>query len=92
MRGRQKSNVPLGLKYFHVNVFSSKPLSGNGVTVFQLREALPTAVMQELTREMRQFAVRARALECTREANDRAAPVCRIYLPRSFPFSRTQAR
>jgi trans-2,3-dihydro-3-hydroxyanthranilate isomerase len=43
------------LKYHHVDVFSSKPLSGNGVTVFQLREALPTAVMQELTREMRQF-------------------------------------
>jgi PhzF family phenazine biosynthesis protein len=45
----------LGLKYHHVDVFSSKPLSGNGVTVFRLREALPTAVMQELTREMRQF-------------------------------------
>jgi len=43
------------LKYHHVDVFSSKPLSGNGVTVFRLREALPIAVMQELTREMRQF-------------------------------------
>ncbi len=51
----QGASVPLGLKYHHVDVFSSKPLSGNGVTVFQLREALPTAVMQELTREMRQF-------------------------------------
>ena len=51
----QEANVPLGLKYHHVDVFSSKPLSGNGVTVFRLREALPTAVMQELTREMRQF-------------------------------------
>jgi PhzF family phenazine biosynthesis protein len=48
-------STPLGLKYHHVDVFSSKPLSGNGVTVFRLREALPTAVMQELTREMRQF-------------------------------------
>jgi PhzF family phenazine biosynthesis protein len=45
----------LGLKYHHVDVFSSKPLSGNGVTVFRLREALPIALMQELTREMRQF-------------------------------------
>ncbi len=55
MRGPQKASVPLGLKYHHVDVFSSKPLSGNGVTVFRLREALPSAVMQELTREMRQF-------------------------------------
>lgn len=55
MRGSQKASVPLGLKYHHVDVFSSKPLSGNGVTVFRLRESLPAAVMQELTREMRQF-------------------------------------
>lgn len=55
MRGAQKANVPLALKYHHVDVFSSKPLSGNGVTVFRLRESLPAAVMQELTREMRQF-------------------------------------
>jgi trans-2,3-dihydro-3-hydroxyanthranilate isomerase len=55
MRRPQKASVPLGLKYHHVDVFSSKPLSGNGVTVFRLREPLPAAVMQELTREMRQF-------------------------------------
>jgi trans-2,3-dihydro-3-hydroxyanthranilate isomerase len=55
MRGAQKANVPLGLRYHHVDVFSSTPLSGNGVTVFRLRESLPAAVMQELTREMRQF-------------------------------------
>jgi trans-2,3-dihydro-3-hydroxyanthranilate isomerase len=55
MRAPQKASVPLGLKYHHVDVFSSKPFSGNGVIVFRLREALPTAVMQELTREMRQF-------------------------------------
>jgi PhzF family phenazine biosynthesis protein len=55
MRGPQKARVPLGLKYLHVDVFSRKPLSGNGVTVFRLRKALPAAVMQELTREMRQF-------------------------------------
>ena len=51
----QGADIRLGLNYYHVDVFSSKPLSGNGVTVFRLREALPTAVMQELTREMRQF-------------------------------------
>jgi trans-2,3-dihydro-3-hydroxyanthranilate isomerase len=55
MRGPQKAGVPLGLKYHHVDVFSSKPLSGNGVTVFLLRKALPGGLMQELTREMRQF-------------------------------------
>jgi hypothetical protein len=55
MRGPQKASVPLALKYHHVDAFSTKPLSGNGVTVFRLREALSTAVMQELTREMRQF-------------------------------------
>jgi hypothetical protein len=47
MRGPQKASVPLGLKYHHMDVFSSKPLSGNGVIVFRLREALPTAVMQD---------------------------------------------
>jgi trans-2,3-dihydro-3-hydroxyanthranilate isomerase len=51
----QKARRALRLKYHHVDVFSSKPLSGNGVTVFQLQKALPTVVMQELTREMRQF-------------------------------------
>ena len=55
MRGPRKASAALGLKYHHVDVFSSKPLSGNGVTVFRLREALPADVMQELTREMRQF-------------------------------------
>jgi trans-2,3-dihydro-3-hydroxyanthranilate isomerase len=55
MREPQKARAPLGLNYHHADVFSSKPLSGNGVTVFRLREALPSAVMQDLTREMRQF-------------------------------------
>ena len=55
MPGRTKKNTALRLKYHHVDVFTSKPLSGNGVTVFWLGEALPGAVMQELTREMRQF-------------------------------------
>jgi len=54
-QGSPEASVHLGLKYHHVDVFSSKPLSGNGVTVFQLGGVLPTALMQELTREMRQF-------------------------------------
>jgi trans-2,3-dihydro-3-hydroxyanthranilate isomerase len=36
-------------------MFSAANLSGNGVTVFLLRKALPGVLMQELTREMRQF-------------------------------------
>jgi trans-2,3-dihydro-3-hydroxyanthranilate isomerase len=51
----EEASVTLGLRYRHVDVFSSEPFSGNGVTVFQLREPLPTAIMQGLTREMRQF-------------------------------------
>jgi PhzF family phenazine biosynthesis protein len=51
----KKASAPSGLKYRHVDVFSSKPLSGNGVTVFRLRKALPATVMQQITREMRQF-------------------------------------
>jgi trans-2,3-dihydro-3-hydroxyanthranilate isomerase len=55
MREPESERIPLGLKYHHVDVFSNKPLSGNGVTVFQLREPLPGSLMQDITREMRQF-------------------------------------
>jgi trans-2,3-dihydro-3-hydroxyanthranilate isomerase len=50
-----EANASVGLKYLHMDVFSSKPMSGNGVTVFLLQKALPAPVMQQLTREMRQF-------------------------------------
>jgi len=55
MREPESERIHLGLKYHHVDVFSNKPLSGNGVTVFQLREPLPGSLMQDITREMRQF-------------------------------------
>lgn len=40
---------------FHVDVFASGPLSGNGLTVFLNTDGWTTDVMQRLTEEMRQF-------------------------------------
>jgi len=44
-----------GLKFRHVDVFSSRPLSGNGLCVFWESSNLSVDVMQQLTQEMRQF-------------------------------------
>ena len=43
------------LTYYHVDVFSREPFSGNGLTVFPTSEGLTTAQMQRITQEMRQF-------------------------------------
>jgi PhzF family phenazine biosynthesis protein len=43
------------LGYWHVDVFSRRALQGNGLVVVLDAEHLPTAVMQEVTREVRQF-------------------------------------
>jgi trans-2,3-dihydro-3-hydroxyanthranilate isomerase len=43
------------LQYRHVDVFSAKPFSGNGLTVFVLETGLSTRAMQTITQEMRQF-------------------------------------
>lgn len=40
---------------FHVDVFASEPLSGNGLSVFLDTAGWSTEVMQRLTQEMRQF-------------------------------------
>jgi trans-2,3-dihydro-3-hydroxyanthranilate isomerase len=40
---------------FHVDVFATCPLTGNGLTVFLNTEYWSPAVMQQLTQEMRQF-------------------------------------
>jgi len=45
----------LDLGYWHVDVFSRRALQGNGLVVVLDAENLSTAVMQELTREVRQF-------------------------------------
>jgi trans-2,3-dihydro-3-hydroxyanthranilate isomerase len=44
-----------GSQYFHVDVFASSPLSGNGLTVFLDADGWAPAAMQRLTQEMRQF-------------------------------------
>lgn len=43
------------LEYRHTDVFTDQPFSGNGLTVFVQEERLSTALMQEITREMRQY-------------------------------------
>src|SRR5258708_19897775 len=43
------------MKYYHVDVFSNKKFSGNGLTVFPDAEKLARNFMQTLTQEMRQF-------------------------------------
>lgn len=45
----------LDLEYRHVDVFSRRALRGNGLVVVLNAESLPPAVMQDLTREVRQF-------------------------------------
>lgn len=43
------------MKYHHVDVFSDKPYSGNGLTVFIDAGDLEKSFMQTITQEMRQF-------------------------------------
>ena len=43
------------MKYYHVDVFSNKKFSGNGLTIFPNAEKLDKGLMQTITQEMRQF-------------------------------------
>src|SRR5580658_9229278 len=43
------------IPFFHMDVFSGKPLSGNGLIVFTEAAGFSDAVMLRLTQEMRQF-------------------------------------
>lgn len=43
------------IPYYHVDVFSDKRFSGNGLTVFPESQGLSKAAMQAITVEMRQF-------------------------------------
>ncbi|MCF6133152.1 PhzF family phenazine biosynthesis protein [Flavobacterium wongokense] len=43
------------MKYYHVDVFSNKPFSGNGLTIFINPNILEKPLMQLITQEMRQF-------------------------------------
>jgi PhzF family phenazine biosynthesis protein len=40
---------------FHVDVFATRPLTGNGLTVFLRTDAWSAPLMQQLTQEMKQF-------------------------------------
>ena len=42
-------------RFFHVDVFATGPLTGNGLSVFLDTANWPVSAMQALTREMRQF-------------------------------------
>lgn len=42
-------------EYQLVDVFAKEPLSGNGLTVFQLCDQIPDQLLQRITQEMRQF-------------------------------------
>jgi trans-2,3-dihydro-3-hydroxyanthranilate isomerase len=50
-----KEAVLLDLEYRHVDVFSRRALAGNGLVVVLDAADLPATVMQEVTREVRQF-------------------------------------
>jgi len=43
------------IPYYHVDVFTDRPFSGNGLTVFTEAEGLSKTAMLRLTQEMRQF-------------------------------------
>jgi PhzF family phenazine biosynthesis protein len=43
------------MHYFHVDVFSKTPLSGNGLTVVFVDKNMSTNKMQQITQEFRQF-------------------------------------
>lgn len=41
--------------YFHVDVFATRPLTGNGLAVFLGTDGWPASLMLQVTQEMRQF-------------------------------------
>ncbi|MDO6432859.1 PhzF family phenazine biosynthesis protein [Flavitalea sp. BT771] len=80
-----KNNIA-STPYYHVDVFSAEPFSGNGLIVFTEADHFSDAVMQVLTQEMRQFesiflqdirghVVRARIFTCEEELNFAGHPV-----------------
>jgi trans-2,3-dihydro-3-hydroxyanthranilate isomerase len=54
----QKNSLAAGsnpMQYYHVDVFSDRSFSGNGLTVFPYSQGLSKENMQKITQEMRQF-------------------------------------
>lgn len=74
------------IPYYHVDVFSPEPLSGNGLIVFTETAGFSDAAMQALTQEMRQFesifleevqgnTVKARIFTCEEELDFAGHPI-----------------
>ncbi|WP_158798367.1 PhzF family phenazine biosynthesis protein [Pedobacter sp. L105] len=74
------------IPYYHVDVFTDVPLSGNGLTVFTEADGLSNAIMLKLTQEMRQFesiflqkvsenSVRANIFTCEEELDFAGHPI-----------------
>ncbi len=45
----------MNMNYYHVDVFSSKPLSGNGLTVVSIDKEIDNETLKNITREFKQF-------------------------------------
>ena len=43
------------MKYFHVDVFSDKPLSGNGLTVVFVESGIEDSILLKIAQELKQF-------------------------------------
>jgi len=74
------------IPYYHVDVFTANPLSGNGLTIFTEAEGLSKPTMLKLTQEMRQFesiflqrvdenSVRANIFTCEEELDFAGHPI-----------------
>jgi PhzF family phenazine biosynthesis protein len=79
-------SIIVSTPYYHVDVFSAQPFSGNGLIVFTEADHFSDTAMQTLTQEMRQFEsiflqdirgniVRARIFTCLEELNFAGHPV-----------------
>jgi hypothetical protein len=51
----EPSPAAVGATLFHVDVFATGPLTGNGLAVFLGTDGWPAPAMQRLTQEMKQF-------------------------------------
>jgi trans-2,3-dihydro-3-hydroxyanthranilate isomerase len=74
------------IPYYHVDVFTNVPLSGNGLTVFTEADGLSNATMLKVTQETRQFesiflqrvddnSVRANIFTCEEELDFAGHPI-----------------
>src|SRR5258705_12641846 len=85
-KAKTNNKVSKTAPYYHVDVFSPEPFSGNGLMVFTEAADLSKSTMQVLTQEMRQFesiflqgiqgnVVRARIFTCEEQLNFAGHPI-----------------